>query len=149
MFGVREVVVEYARFTDPKASDTCGLTREQIASVLAHALTGTNVPAVAAIDAKPPVLGVARIELIPEIYSHTDESLGCVSWVSLAAENRANAVIPPVNTLRGVTVVYWRQHTVVSSSQSTHEQTVGDVLQKMAVQFAQQYRLDQPPEVPK
>ena len=149
MFGVREVVIDYARFSDTKASDTCGLSREQIASVLKNSLTGTGVPAMPVTDAKPMVMGTARIQLIPEITSHTDENLDCVSWVSLSAESRANAVIPPVPTLRGVTVVYWRQHTVVASSQSSHAQLVSDLLDKMAAQFAQQYRLDQPPELPK
>jgi hypothetical protein len=37
---------------------------------------------------------------------------------------------------------------MAATSQSTHEQTVTDVIQKMATQFAQQYRLDQPPELP-
>jgi hypothetical protein len=32
MMGVREVIIQYVHFTDNKASDTCGLTREQIAA---------------------------------------------------------------------------------------------------------------------
>lgn len=149
MLGVREVILDYARFSDPKASDTCGLGREQIASELFKALNGTGVPAVPVADAKPPVMGVARIDLIPQIDTHADDNLDCVTWVSLSAESRANAVIPPVATLRGVTVLYWRQHVMIASNQSAHEQLVGDNLEKMAAQFAQQYRLDQPPELPK
>jgi hypothetical protein len=149
MMGVREVVIDYARFADPKAAESCGLSREQIANVLAKAFVGTNVPFVPVNEAKPPVLGVARIELIPEITSHTNETLDCVSYLSLSAENRVNAVIPPVATLRSVTVVYWRQRTMAASNQSTHVNLVNTVLEKMAAQFAQQYRLDQPPELPK
>jgi len=146
MFGVREVVVEYARFDDPKAAEACGLTRENIASTLAAALNNTGVPAVAVTDARPLSLGVARIQLVPEIYAYANESLDCVSWVSLTAENRVSAVIPPVPTLRSVNVVYWQQHTKIISGQSIHQQRVTDTLQKMVAQFVQQYKLDQPPE---
>ncbi|MDR3451072.1 MAG: hypothetical protein P4M15_15240 [Alphaproteobacteria bacterium] len=148
MFGVREVIVDYARFTDPKASDACGLTREEVSRVMAKALTGSGVPAIPVAEAKPLSLGVARIELMPQIASHAGDNLDCISWVTLAAENRANVVVPPVPTLRGVTIVYWRQQSMVSSSQSQHAPATDDVLEKMAGQFAQQYRLDQPSSAP-
>jgi hypothetical protein len=38
---------------------------------------------------------------------------------------------------------------MVASGQSVHERVVGETLEKMARQFVQQYRLDQPPEIPK
>ena len=147
MFGVREIVINFAHFDDAEASDACGLSRDQVAGVLTKALAGTGVPVISIVDAKPMATGVARINLIPEISTHSDENLGCVSWVSLSAESHARLSIPPVNTLRGVTVLYWRQHTVVSSGQSIHEQRIDEVLQKMAGMFAQQYKLDQPPEI--
>jgi hypothetical protein len=147
MFGVREVVVEYARFDDPTASETCGLSREQVASALAKAFAGSVVPWVGIIDAKPVASGVARIQLIPEISTYADESLDCVSWISLSAESHSRAIISPINTLRNVTALYWRQHTKVSTGQSIHQQKIDEVLQKMAAQFVQQYRLDQPPEI--
>ena len=149
MFGVREIVVEYARFNEPKVADTCGLSRDALTTALAKALAGTSVPAVAVADVKPPTVGVARIQLIPEISTRADENLNCVSWISLSAESHATIVIPPVTTPRSATVVYRRQHALASSAQSTHGQAVGTVLQKMADQFAQQYKLDQPPELPK
>ena len=145
LFGVREVVVDYARFVDPKAADSCNLSREKIASVLAKSLEGTTVPAIAALDAKPPVIGVARIQLVPQIASHMGENFDCVSWISLSAESRAAAVIAPITTLRSFTAVYWHQQVKAASGASTHPQLVGEILQKMATQFAQQYRLDQPP----
>jgi hypothetical protein len=149
LFGVREVIVEYVKFSDAQAANTCGLTREEISADLAKAFEGTNVPAIAAVDAKPPSMGIARIELIPEISSHTDENLNCMSWISLSAESRSNTIISPINTLRSITVVYWRQHTTASSNQSYHPKLVDDVVTKMAQQFATQYRLDQPQDQPK
>jgi hypothetical protein len=148
MYGVREIVIDYARFNDPKVADSCGLSREKIASALANDFTGSNVPVVAAIDAKPPSIGIARIQLVPEVFSHTDENFDCVSSVSLTAQSRANVVVPPVTTLRGVTVVYWKQQTMVASAQTTHMEKIGEALNKMVAQFTQQYRLDQPPEIP-
>ena len=149
LFGVREVVVEAARFDDPKASDTCGLSREFVSSTLAKSFAGTGVPAISAVDVRPPMLGVARVQLIPEISTRTDENLSCVSWISLSTESHANVVLSPIATPRSVTVVYWRQHMLAASGQSGHTQAVGNVLQKMAEQFAQQYTLDQPPALPK
>lgn len=149
MFGVGEVIVDYVHLDDPKASDTCGLSREMIASTLTKAFVGTSVPATAVVDAKPPSLGVARIDLIPEISTYADESLDCVSWVSLSAESHANLVIPPVSTTRDVTVLYWRKHNRIASGQTVHAQKIVEVLEKMAEQFAQQYRVDQPPEFAK
>jgi hypothetical protein len=149
LFGVREVLVDYARFDDAKASGSCGLYREHIAEVLARSLKGSRVPWFSPADAKPQALGIARISLVPEISSFEGDNLDCVSWISLTAESRTSAVIPPVGTLRSVNVVYWQQHTRVSSSQSIHAQKIDDILEKLAAQFAQQYGLDQPPELSK
>ena len=148
LFGVKEVIVEYARFDDPKASESCGLSRERIMDTLIKTLHNTTVPAVEAVESRPVVQGVARVQLIPEVYSYVDENLYCVSWISLSAESHGNVVVPPIGTQRSVTVVYWRQHTEVASNQSPHAQKVDDVLQKVVTQFAQQYRIDQPPELP-
>jgi hypothetical protein len=149
MYDVREVIIENARFDDQKAADACGLSRDQIATVITTALKGTKAPAIAEADAKPQSLGVARIELVPEISTYTNESLDCVSWISLSAQSRVNAVIPPVSTLRTETILYWQQHTKVASGQSNHLQKMTDTLQKMAAQFAQQYQIDQPPDMKK
>lgn len=144
LFNVGEVIINYVKFEDPKASDSCGLSREQVASIFQKAFFESGVPVMSVVDAKPPMVGVARIQLLPEISTHIDENMNCVSWVSMSAESRANVVIPPVTSPRNVTVVYWRQHTKAVSGQSLHPRKVSDALNKMADQFAQQYRVDQP-----
>jgi hypothetical protein len=149
MFGVGEVVVESAHFDDAKAADTCGVTRDLVTSAVAKALADTSVPAVAIADVKPPAQGVARIQLIPEIYTHADDNLDCVSYIALTAENHVTTVIPPVATPRSVTVLYWRQHASTVSGQTSHASAITRLLQNMTAQFAQQYKLDQPPTVPK
>jgi hypothetical protein len=147
MYNVREVVVDYTRFDDPKAAQACGLGREQISATLMNALKDTGVPAIAASDARPVSMGVARIQLVPEIYVYETESLDCVSFVSLTAESKINAVIPPVTTPRHVDAIYWQQHAKLISDLTGHAQKLTEVMQKMAAQFVQQYRLDQPPEI--
>jgi hypothetical protein len=144
LFGVGEVIINYTKFVDASASDSCGLSREQLANILKSSFAGTTVPAVAVVDAKPQMVGVARIQLIPEITTYVDENLNCASWISLSAESRIKVVIPPVSAPRNVTAVYWRQHNKVVSGQSLHPQKVADVVKKMVEQFSQQYRLDQP-----
>jgi hypothetical protein len=148
MFGVNEIVIENARFDDPSASGSCGLSRDDVAVVLNKIFAGSGVPVVGVIDARPIAAGVARIELIPEISSYMDESLGCVSWLSLSAESHSRVTIPPVNTLRTETIVYWRQHVKVASGQTVHAQKVDELMQEMAKQFIRQYQLDQPPPIP-
>ncbi len=145
--GVREIVIDPASFSDTKSADSCNLSREKIANALVFAFKAVNLPVTLAADAKPLSLGVARINLAPEISTYADENLDCVSWISLSARNKVNAVVPPVSTLRSVTVVYWRQDSRVISGVSVHDQRVTDTIQKMATQFAQQYQIDQPPEI--
>jgi len=148
MFGVKEVLIQYARFSNPKTADACSLSREDLARAIDKVLTENNIPALTATDAKPPMMGAARIELIPELSTINNGSLDCTSWVSLTAETRNNLRIPPVDTPRSVTVTYWHQGAIIASEHSGHEGLAEDILKKMALQFAQQYRLDQPPEVP-
>lgn len=149
MSGVQEVVVQYARFVDPKAADNCGLQRETITNSIVKNLTDSNVPAMASANAKPPMMGVARIELVPEISTISNGGLDCTSWVSLTAQTSSNARIPPIDVLRNVKIVYWQQGVLLASAQSTHPEQLRDTMQTMALQFGRQYRLDQPPVLPK
>jgi hypothetical protein len=149
MSDVQEVVVQYVHFTTPKAADICGLERETLTNTINKTLTDNAVPAFSVANAKPPMMGVARIELVPEISTISNQSLDCTSWVSLTAQTQSNVRIPPVEVLRNVKIVYWQQGILVPSSQSTHVDQVNDFLTKMAQQFAQQYRMDQPPALPR
>jgi hypothetical protein len=149
MFDVKEVIVQYAHFGDPETADTCGLAREELAAALTKTLKDNGVPAIAVSEANPPILGTARIDLEPEIFSFNSQGLDCTSWVSLTAQSQNSAHIPPVDISRNVTITYWHQGVLLSSSQATHEHIVSDALQRLARQFAQQYKLDQPAVMPK
>jgi len=148
MYGVREVVLDHAQFDDPRASDTCGLSRALIAKVVANNLKGTSVPAIPVDEARPPVAGIFRINLVPVISTYVDETLGCVSWISLSAENRVSLMVPPLNVQRAVLAVFWRGHTKVVSTHSTHPPKVSDSLKTLVDKFARQFRIDQPPDLP-
>lgn len=148
MTGVQEVLVQYTHFTNSKAADICGLEREAIAKTLGNVLAENAVPALTVTNAKPPMMGVARIDLVPEISTVATQSLDCLSWVSLTAQTQSNVRLPPVDVLRNVKVVYWQQGILITSSQATHADQVSEYLKKMALQFAQQYRIDQPPALP-
>lgn len=148
MTGVQEVIVQYTHFAIPKNSGLCGLEREAIAETLNKSMTFNMVPAFPVASAKPPMMGTARIELVPEIHTVATQTLDCTSWVSLTAQTQSNVHIAPVDVLRNVKIVYWQQGALVSSSQSMHAGQVAELLTKMAQQFAQQYRMDQPPSLP-
>jgi hypothetical protein len=147
MFKVKEIIIQYVRFSDPKVADACGLSREDIAKTLAQDVKLANVPAFSIADSTPPEFGVARITLVPEISSVTNHELECTSWISLTAESQTNTIVPPIETLRSVKVVYWRQGTMAVSNQSVHAHLIADTLDKMVAQFAQQYHTEQPPDV--
>ncbi len=149
MFNVKEVVVQYAHFGDPETADTCGLSREELAAALVKTLKDDNVPAMPAAEANPPMIGNARIELVSDIFSFNSQGLDCTSWVSLTAQSRNSVHIPPVDISRNVTITYWHEGALLSSSQATHQHIISDTLQKLARHFAQQYKLDQPTIVPK
>ncbi len=148
MYGVREVVLDHALFDDPRASDTCGLSRELIATVVSNGLKGTSVPAIPVDEARPPVAGIFRINLAPLISTYVDETMGCVSWISLSAENRVSLMVPPLNVQRAVLAVFWRGHTKVVSTHSTHSPKVSESLKTLVDKFARQFRADQPPDLP-
>lgn len=149
MFNVKDVIVQFARFGDPETADSCGLSREDLAAALNKTLKDKGVPATPVTEAEPPVLGAARIELVPEVFSFNSQGLDCTSWLSLTAQSQNSVHIPPVDISRNVMITYWHEGVLLSSSQATHERIIGEALQRLGQKFAQQYKLDQPPALPK
>jgi hypothetical protein len=149
MFGVEDIVIQIPHFGDDKTADSCGLDPSELADTIEETLKDHNVPVSSVTEAKPSAIGVARVNLLPDIFTFNSQGLDCTSWVSLAAESRNSVRIPPVDTSRSVTISYWREGTMLASSQSTHERAVVEAFRKLARQFAEQYKLDQPPSLPK
>ena len=142
MFSVQAVNLDYVHFGNPKASEDCGLARDDVSNAVKAALQASNLPTVTLAQPKPPIISVARVEVIPEITS-INQGLDCVSWVSLSAQTENNLTIPPVEILRNVTISYWRQGALINSGQSIHQRAVVEAFQKMAASFGKQYRQDQ------
>jgi hypothetical protein len=120
------------------------LKRLDIPGLIAKALQEEGLPAVAESKAKPPMLSVARIELIPQIASTDDGGLDCASLVSILAESEATVHIPPVDAPRSVTILYWHEGAMAASGQSVHGTLVSDMLHKMALEFVTAYKRAQP-----
>jgi hypothetical protein len=142
MFGVTEVVVQNPSFADEDAAKACGVSRQNLMNILMKTLQENGVPAISVVEAKPPVVGVARISLLTNVYSFNGQSLDCTSWISLGAESHNRVHVAPVDVARNVTISYWREGSFLSGNQVGHGQTVMAALQKLALMFAQQYKLD-------
>ena len=143
--GVKEIIVQPVQFTNPKAADACGLSRDDMTTAVMQELQSDHMPVSLASEAKPQMIGVARIDLTMQVFTLNTQDLDCASWVEATASSNNNVAIPPIDTLRSVTIQYWHQGTMVASNQSVHERTVNETLQKMLHQFEKQYEIDQPP----
>ncbi len=145
---VQEVVVQYPRITGGTAADMCGLSRADLTSSLVTTLQGLGVPAVSVLDAKPLMIGAARIELTPETATLNNQGIECTSWVELRAQTKNTLHIPPVELRREVTVVYWRAGQLANSGETQHANLVKELLLKQGRQFGEQYKADQPSAIP-
>ncbi|MDD3288569.1 MAG: hypothetical protein PHX43_06145 [Alphaproteobacteria bacterium] len=145
MLEVKEIVLQHARIGDLKAADYCGFYRGEAMDTLSKLFKQEGMPVTPIAEIKPPVIGQARIDLFPEVVTLDDQSGNCISWIALTAQSQNTLRIPPVETPRSVIITYWRSGLQVSSSQSVHGRVLINTLQKLARQFAEQYKLDQPP----
>ncbi len=143
MYGVTEIAIENVVFDDAKSSTKCGLTPDGIGAVLKYAFSGTEVPVVAASTSRMGTMGAARIKLIPQVYTHLDETLGCTSWMSLTALSHEALSISPIAMPREVTVLYWQRNGRVFSGISAHSGKLSETIKAMAEHFTQQYVNDQ------
>ncbi len=145
MLNVKELRVQHTRLGNNAASDLCGLSPSETMAHVLSKLKEDKLPAFSALESPSSQMGVARIDVVPEIVTLQKQGLDCTSWVSLAAQSRSTLRVPPVEVPRYVTVVYWRGGLMVSSPQVSHARAVRDALVKLATQFSRQYRNDQPP----
>ncbi|MGE3623984.1 MAG: hypothetical protein AB7H77_08985 [Bdellovibrionales bacterium] len=148
MFAVEEVLLQFTRFGNNKVAESCGLTQNDLDAVIAKTLKDAGVPHAMVGDAKPAMAGRARINFGATIITLNSQGMDCTSWVSLAAETKNSLHVPPVDISRNVTVVYWREGSLMTTSQTVHARQVSDALQKITRHFAEQYKLDQPPALP-
>jgi len=147
MYNVEEVVVQPIHFGDPKIAKTCSLSQDEIGAVVLKTLRDNGVPANSSLEAKPPVQGLARINLVTDIFSLNSQGLDCTSWISLTAETHNSVHVPPVDLARNVAVVYWHEGSMLASGQVIHDRLVDETITKLARHLADQYKADQPAAV--
>jgi hypothetical protein len=142
--GVKEIIIQPVQFSDPKAADACGLSRDDITGAVLKELQNGNAPVILASEAKPPMIGVARVDLYTQVYTLNSQDLDCASWIETSVTSKSNVVVLPIEVPRSVSIDYWRQGTIVATNQSQHQAMVKYTVEKMMQLFAKQYQVDQP-----
>jgi hypothetical protein len=144
LYGVTEVIVNYVRFADREASESCDIKREEIEQTIADALSDANVPNVLAAAAKPALAGTVRVALTPEISTYNDKTQTCATYIALVVEGKHATRLAPIEERRSFTVNYWRNGMMVGTLQSTHAMSVMRAAEKMTRAFAADYKVAQP-----
>ena len=148
LYDVKEVVVQFTHFVNTQSADICGLTREDLTPSIANALKINDVPTTLVTEAKPPKVDEARIDILPDVITlDSGDGLSCTSWISLTAQNAHTLTIPPVKTPRTVNVLYWKNGLLIKTGQVDHKRRVIEAYEKLVKLFAQQYKVDQPPDI--
>ncbi|HAX92136.1 MAG TPA: hypothetical protein DCY07_08040 [Rhodospirillaceae bacterium] len=147
LYGVGEIQVQHTRLANPAVTATCGLSSGEISHIALKSLKNDELPAFSVINAPASKEDVARIDLLPTVASMQTNETSCTSWIAFSAQGRNLVVLPPVSTARSVVVTYWEGGLLVHSTVEKHPQALVNAIDKLVVQFARQYRLDQPPEI--
>lgn len=147
MLNVKDIILQYVRTGDPDVAKLCGVSRKDVSEVIMKNLKEASVPITLVSDARPPLMGAARIDLIPEVVSLNTQGGDCTSWVSLIAQTQNTLTIPPIKIPRNVFVTYWRSGIIVMSSQSGHGEALVGAINRLAQLFVKQYKIDQPPDL--
>ena len=147
LYGVGEIQVQHTRLANPAVTATCGLSSGEISHIALKSLKNDSLPAFSVINAPAPKEDVARIDLLPTVASIQTTEGTCTSWVAFTAQGRNLVVLPPVSTARSVVVTYWEGGLLVHSKKEQHPQSLVNAIDKLVLQFARQYRLDQPPSL--
>ncbi len=148
LLGVEEIVVQNTRLGQGGPSAACGIISSNAVDAVLKKLKSEEIQAFSVMSAPRANDKVARVELLPEIVSLQRQGLDCVSWVALTAQTRETVALPPIKIPRNLSVTYWRAGLLISSTQIAHARAVYDALGRLAVSFAKQHRLDQPPPLP-
>lgn len=148
LYGVNEMVIQHSRMGNPTASAACTISSGEVSRMVLEAMKTNNLPALSVLSAPPLKAGVERIDVFPDVVTLQPRDKECVSWVSFAVQSKAALNLPPVTTPRSMIVTYWTGGLMVSSTVAAHPTVVNEAVKKLAGQLAQQYRNDQPAQVP-
>lgn len=147
MLNVKEIILQPLRTGDAEIANSCGVSRKDVGATIIENLSKEKVPVIPISEARPPIVGVARIDLIPEVVTLNTQGGDCTSWLSMVAQTQNTLVIPPVEVPRNVIITYWRSGMIVSSTQTGHGEALNKAVQKLTKLFSKQYKIDQPPDL--
>lgn len=144
LYLLKEVFIDYPILTDPKVSSDCGLTRESMLTSLQRNLQdpGLDVMALNAVHAREGT----RVNLAVEVMT-VKQGKSCISWIDMPFSDKAPIMLPPVKVPRSLTLLFWQQKKVVSSSDDRHQATINDMLGTMVRQFLRDVKLAVPNEL--
>lgn len=141
LYGLREILIQYPVFMDPRASNECGLNREPLITVVQRNLQDPNLEIM--IQNETHERHAVRAELTYEIYTARQDQ-NCFSFVNMYFTDRASIILPPVKSPRALTVTYWQKAMLARSPVDRHQTSVGDALAAMGRSFLRDVKLAEP-----
>ena len=146
-YGVKEMRLQYPRLGNPDATSKCGLSSQELMTLILKGLTTLGLPVFSVVDAPPFKPEVARVDLFPDVVTLQPQEAICISWVSLTAQSNEIINLPPVEVPRSVLVTYFSSGMMFGGSVNGHANAIKDTIDKLGAQLVKQYRNDQPPEL--
>jgi len=141
LYGLREILVPYPVFIEPRASNDCGLNRETLLTVMQRNLQDPNLEIMPLDEAHE--RQATRATLAYEIHtSKVDQT--CLSWVNMYFTDRTIFTLAPLKVPKALTVTYWQKSSLARSPQDRHQTAVGDALAAMGRQFLREVKLSEP-----
>lgn len=141
LYGLREVLVPYPMFVEPRASNDCGLNRETLLTVMQRNLQDPNLEIMLLEQAHE--RQATRANLTYEIHtSKIDQT--CLSWINVQFSDKASITLSPLKVPKALTVTYWQKSGLARSPQDRHQTAVGDALAAMGRQFLREVKLAEP-----
>lgn len=141
LYGLREILIQYPVFMDPRSSNECGLNREPLITVVQRNLQDPNLEIM--MQNETHERHAVRAELTYEIYTARQDQI-CFSFVNMYFTDRASIMLPPVKSPRALTVTYWQKAMLARSPVDRHQTSVGDALAAMSRSFLRDVKLAEP-----
>ena len=141
LYGLREVLIPYPVFIEPRASNDCGLNRETLLTVMQRNLQDPNLEIMPLDEAHE--RQSTRATLAYEIHtSKVDQT--CLSWINMHFTDRTIVTLAPLKVPKALTITYWQKSSLARSPSDRHQTAVGDSLAAMGRQFLREVKLAEP-----
>lgn len=141
LYGLREILVPYPVFIEPRASNDCGLNRETLLTVMQRNLQDPNLEIMPLDEAHE--RQATRATLTYEMHTSKIDQV-CFSWINMYFTDRTIITLAPLKVPKALTVTYWQKSSLARSPQDRHQTAVGDALAAMGRQFLREVKLSEP-----